>query len=433
MLAAADLATAVLVSVSIGLISGSLSQGLWAAVAIPVWLIAAKLLGLYDRDHRAIRHLTVDEFPMLALWGATGVATTSVVLAFTPAGSVTTSEAVAAWCVAIGCSTLLRGLVRMIWRRVTAAERTLIIGEGPAADAVHRKLDLFPDIHVEVVGQWPSVEATDIATAADELARIDRIVVASATIDEELIAELANRCRPDEIKLSVIPPQGMFGTAVRLYRIADLPVIEYNTADVSQSTMLLKRMLDIGFAGVALILLAPVLLVVAVAVRLDTKGPVIFSQLRAGLHGRPFWMLKFRTMVADAEERLADVVALDELSAPMFKLANDPRVTRVGRLLRRTSLDELPQLWNVLRGDMSLVGPRPEQLDLVDRYLPEHQFRLWVKPGMTGPMQVFGRGQLSFDERLAVEREYIENLSIGRDLRILALTAPVVFSRRGAY
>jgi lipopolysaccharide/colanic/teichoic acid biosynthesis glycosyltransferase len=144
-------------------------------------------------------------------------------------------------------------------------------------------------------------------------------------------------------------------------------------------------------------------------------------------------MFKFRTMIADAEARLADVVVLDELVDPMFKLTNDPRVTRMGRFLRRTSIDELPQLWNVLRGDMSLVGPRPEQLELVDRYLPEHEFRLWVKPGMTGPMQVFGRGELSFEERLAVEREYIENLSIGRDLRILAMTAPVVFSRRGAY
>jgi lipopolysaccharide/colanic/teichoic acid biosynthesis glycosyltransferase len=117
----------------------------------------------------------------------------------------------------------------------------------------------------------------------------------------------------------------------------------------------------------------------------------------------------------------------------MFKLRADPRVTRVGRLLRRTSLDELPQLINVLRGEMSIVGPRPEQLDLVERYAPEHRFRLQVKPGITGPMQVYGRGELTFDERLAVEREYVENLSLARDIRIVLMTLPAVFGRRGAF
>ena len=144
-------------------------------------------------------------------------------------------------------------------------------------------------------------------------------------------------------------------------------------------------------------------------------------------------MHKFRTMVADAEDRLADVVRLDDLREPMFKLSADPRVTRVGRFLRRLSLDELPQLWNVLRGEMSIVGPRPEQVELVERYRPEHRFRLSVKPGITGPMQVFGRGDLTFHERLAVELDYIENVSLARDLRILVETVPVALKGSGAY
>jgi lipopolysaccharide/colanic/teichoic acid biosynthesis glycosyltransferase len=126
-------------------------------------------------------------------------------------------------------------------------------------------------------------------------------------------------------------------------------------------------------------------------------------------------------------------VQFDELADPMFKLRADPRVTRVGLVLRRTSIDELPQLINVLRGEMSIVGPRPEQLELVERYAPEHQFRLQVKPGITGPMQVYGRGELTFDERLAVEREYVENLSLARDIRIVLMTLPAVFGRRGAF
>ena len=125
-------------------------------------------------------------------------------------------------------------------------------------------------------------------------------------------------------------------------------------------------------------------------------------------------------------------IKLDELPEPAFKLADDPRVTRVGRVLRRWSLDELPQFYNVLRGDMSLVGPRPEQIEVVARYRPEHRFRLKVKPGLTGPMQVFGRGALSFEERLSVEREYVENVSLRRDFRLLALTGAAVLAGRGA-
>jgi lipopolysaccharide/colanic/teichoic acid biosynthesis glycosyltransferase len=172
---------------------------------------------------------------------------------------------------------------------------------------------------------------------------------------------------------------------------------------------------------------------IAVVILVDSGRPILFAQRRAGLDGKPFRMLKFRTMVADAEDRLPQLVSFDALDEPMFKLPDDPRVTRVGRLLRRASLDELPQLWNVLRGDMSLVGPRPEQVEIVEKYTPSERSRLVVKPGITGPMQVYGRGQLTFEERLAVERDYIENLSLARDARLLALTVTPVFTGRGAF
>ena len=188
-----------------------------------------------------------------------------------------------------------------------------------------------------------------------------------------------------------------------------------------------------SFSTAMLVITAPALVLIALAVLIDSRGPLLFVQVRAGMDGRPFRMFKFRTMVADAEQRLGEVVQFETLTEPMFKLQRDPRVTRVGRLLRRASLDELPQLFNVLKGDMSAVGPRPEQIDLVARYAEEHRFRLTVKPGLTGPMQVFGRGALSFEERLAVERDYIDNLSITRDLRILAMTIAPVLSGRGAF
>jgi lipopolysaccharide/colanic/teichoic acid biosynthesis glycosyltransferase len=225
----------------------------------------------------------------------------------------------------------------------------------------------------------------------------------------------------------------MFGTAVQLRHVADLPVIQYNTWDVSRSTLLMKRVVDVLLSSVALIVFTPLALLIAAAIRASSPGPAIFAQMRAGLSGRPFRMYKFRTMVYDAEDLLADLVSFDRLPEPMFKLRSDPRVTRIGRLLRRTSLDELPQLLNVLKGDMSLVGPRPEQMELVERYQPDQRFRLTVRPGVTGPMQVYGRGELSFDERLALERDYVENLSLLRDFRLLALTLPAVLRGGGAF
>jgi lipopolysaccharide/colanic/teichoic acid biosynthesis glycosyltransferase len=179
--------------------------------------------------------------------------------------------------------------------------------------------------------------------------------------------------------------------------------------------------------------LSPLLAFLALAVRLDSRGPALFRQRRAGRNGAPFEMLKFRTMSADAAERVAEVVPIDELSEPVFKLRSDPRVTRVGRLLRRSSLDELPQLVNVLKGEMSLVGPRPEEMWLVERYEEADRFRLEMRPGMTGPMQVHGRGELTFQERVSVEREYVENYSLTKDFKILFLTFYAVVSGRGAF
>jgi exopolysaccharide biosynthesis polyprenyl glycosylphosphotransferase len=259
-------------------------------------------------------------------------------------------------------------------------------------------------------------------------------VIACSELKENLLETLLPFCRANAVKLTVVPPtRGMFGTATNLTHIADLPLLDYNTWDISRMTRALKRGMDIALAVVGLIVTSPIVVLTAIAIAVDSRGPILFRQTRAGERGRPFRMLKFRTMVRNAEALLPELVSFDELDAPMFKLKADPRVTRIGRFLRRTSIDELPQLVNVLRGEMAIVGPRPEQLDLVERYGTDAQFRLQVKPGITGPMQVYGRGELTFDERLAVEREYVENLSLVRDIRIVLMTLPAVLGRRGAY
>ncbi|MBM4457876.1 MAG: glycosyltransferase [Chloroflexi bacterium] len=194
-----------------------------------------------------------------------------------------------------------------------------------------------------------------------------------------------------------------------------------------------KRVLDVVVAGLGLAATSLPMVIIALLVRLDSPGPVIFRQTRVGQNGRPFRIYKFRTMVDHAEELLPGLVNLAELEQPAFKLRDDPRVTRVGRILRRYSLDELPQLVNILAGEMSLVGPRPEEAGLVQRYSDHQRRRLAVKPGLTGPMQINGRGDLLFDQRLALELDYIEHYSLRRDLAILLRTLPAAIGGRGAY
>jgi lipopolysaccharide/colanic/teichoic acid biosynthesis glycosyltransferase len=196
---------------------------------------------------------------------------------------------------------------------------------------------------------------------------------------------------------------------------------------------MLKRILDLIGSIIGLLLATPVLLLAGVAIKLDNPGSVFYSQERVGLNGKTFRMYKLRTMVVGAERKVAQVLATNPLQGPVFKIPDDPRVTRVGRFLRRWSLDELPQLWNVLRGEMSLVGPRPEESWIVAQYNDLQRLRLKIKPGLTGPMQVSGRGDLDMDERLKLELDYIRNGSILEDLKILIKSLPAVISGKGAY
>jgi len=194
-----------------------------------------------------------------------------------------------------------------------------------------------------------------------------------------------------------------------------------------------KREIDIVGAAIGLLLSVPIVSIAAILIKLDSRGPIFFVQDRAGENGRVFKIYKLRTMVDNAEKLLDQLIDLDSLDEPVFKLRDDPRVTRVGRFLRRWSIDELPQFLNVLKGDMSLVGPRPEDVRIVRYYDSWHRQRLRVKPGVTGPVQVNGRGDLSLEERVQLEVDYIRNYSLGRDLKILLRTIPAVIRGNGSY
>lgn len=219
---------------------------------------------------------------------------------------------------------------------------------------------------------------------------------------------------------------------IQLDELQGLPLLTYTTTPTNEFMLLVKRLFDLGASLVMLITHALPMLAIAAAIKLTSRGPVFFRQERLGLHGRQFTMLKFRSMVADAEERKAQLAASNEMNGPVFKMKHDPRVTWVGRIIRTTSLDELPQMINVLWGQMSLVGPRPAPREEVENYERWQRRRLSMKPGITCLWQIAGRNKVDFDEWMRLDLRYIDNWSFGLDLKILLKTIPAVFLARGA-
>jgi exopolysaccharide biosynthesis polyprenyl glycosylphosphotransferase len=446
MLITADVLALVAVALAFGL---GHTQGHFGTVGYVLILtvggvLAAALLGGYGRDQRTLRPLTANELPSQILW-AIVVGAFELIVRHANGNRLPSTihlgELVAALVV---CDGITRAAARSLWRRVTPRERVLVVGPEATGRSFDRKVALYPELHAELVATISSdhmfESSEQRASELIDVARgyldsgVDRLLLDDRILSQEVFTAAAALCRQHNLKLGVLPtPVGVFGPCAWLDHVAEIPVIHCPVAISSPTSQIAKRGLDLTVSALALLLLSPLLALVAVAIRLDSPGAAIFRQRRAGQNGVPITVLKFRTMVDDAEARLSEFVDIDALIHPMFKLTADPRVTRVGRLLRRTSIDELPQLVNVFRGDMSLVGIRPEQLDLVARYSPDARaIRLATKPGVTGPMQVLGRGELTFEERLAVEREYVENQSFTRDLKILVLTCGAVLFGRGA-
>jgi exopolysaccharide biosynthesis polyprenyl glycosylphosphotransferase len=423
----------------------------WILVFCPAWILVMKIHGLYDRDHRRIRHSTLDEFSVLVSACALGTLALDGLLGLSPVGSLDASAAILIGSIAYLLTLLSRSALRASWHALTGTSVGLVVGSGRAAEIVARRVAIHPEARLELVGYLetmsdPLGENGRHAANLEQLGKVanlmevarrrsvERVVASeedvSATEMDYLIAE----CKRLGIALTLLPRHyGLFGPGIELNRLAELPVIDFRFADPPRSTLLLKRAIDVAVSGALLLVTLPLLLVVSVLIKMDSRGPVLFRQRRVGKDGAPFTMIKFRTMVSDAEQRLGELVDLDRLPEPAFKIPDDPRVTRIGRPLRRLSIDELPQLFNVLRGDMSLVGPRPEEEAVVALYDERQRTRLGVKPGLTGPMQVYGRGDLSFEERLALERDYLDNLSITEDFAILLRTPRAVFRGWGAY
>jgi exopolysaccharide biosynthesis polyprenyl glycosylphosphotransferase len=421
----------------------------WAVLFSPIWILILKLHGLYDNDHRRIRHSTLDELPALVSASALGTLALDGLLALSPVGPLSALSAILVGLGALIGSFTLRGVLRFAWHRFTGVAAGVVVGSAAGARMVSRRVATHPEARLQLIGYLTPGDGEEEGTGADDLPRlgsigdvsrvasdhgIERVVVTAQEMSEPTAEHLIEQCKAAGLGLTLLPQHyGLLGPGIELNRLAELPVLDFRFSDPPWSTLILKRLLDIAVSATLLALLSPLLLAVSLLILLDSGRPVLFRQGRAGKDGEPFTMLKFRTMVTDAEERLGELVDLEKLAEPVFKIPDDPRVTGAGRFLRRTSLDELPQLINVLKSDMSLVGPRPEEEAVVALYDERQRVRLAVKPGLTGPMQVYGRGDLTFEERLAMERDYLDNLSVVSDLAILLRTPSAIVRGDGAY
>jgi len=421
---------------------------------LPVWVVAAKLYGLYDRDEERTDHSTVDDVPGIFHLVTVGV----WLLLF--AGWLTSSinpdllKLTTFWALAIAFVTLGRALARAGCRRtVSYVQNAIIVGADDVGQLAARKLLRHPEYGINLVGfvdagrpaLHPEIAHLAVLGRPDQLLDavgafdVERVLIAFSDRPDDGTLDLVRSLKSVDVQVDVVPHLfELVSSNAGIHTIEGLPLVSLPPLRLSPSSRLLKRALDVGVAAAGLVLLSPAFAAVAVAILVDSGRPVFFRQVRMGARDRTFRIVKFRTMTPGAEGRRDELAHLNTHARNggddrMFKAKDDPRVTRVGRFLRRTSLDELPQLWNVLRGDMSLVGPRPLPLE-EDRHVGSWaRRRLDLRPGITGPWQVLGRSEIPFEEMVKLDYLYVTGWTLGSDLKLLARTIPVLFSVRGAY
>jgi exopolysaccharide biosynthesis polyprenyl glycosylphosphotransferase len=421
---------------------GSEGPGTTALALVPLILAINATSGLYNRDELVLRKSTLDEAP--ALFQA---ATLTTVVAFLLESVLLTTPMGArlfafTWLclsvIAIAC----RVAARAIARHLAVPERCLLVGDVAVAARLESKLAASPNVKATFVGRIPldaspgSMVARVLGTL-DDLPRVvvehdvHRVVVAGDAGTHQSVLDAIQSAKALGVRVSVLPRMfEVIGSSVAFDYLDGLTILGVRRFGLSPAASRVKRAFDVVGSALGLVLLAPLMVTIAVLVKLSSRGPVLFRQTRVGRDGHTFEMLKYRTMDDGADARKAALRSRNEADG-LFKIADDPRITRLGRFLRRTSLDELPQLFNVLRGQMSLVGPRPLVLDEDRRIQGWYRRRLSLTPGMTGDWQVFGAARIPLREMVTIDYLYVSNWSLWADIKILLRTIPCVIGRRG--
>jgi exopolysaccharide biosynthesis polyprenyl glycosylphosphotransferase len=411
---------------------------LWLVALLPFYALLAKMAGLYDRDQFVLHKTTLDEAPALLAVAAIFTLLVEGVQGLEFTGR---SHPLLLWALLTGMLVVARAVARFLAVRATARERVLVIGDAATAALIKRKLAADPGLGATVVGRisdhdGPQQLGDNVLGTIEELPavldehRVERVVVAPTREGEEDVVDVVRLATACGVRVAVLPRLlEAIGTSVEFDDLGGQVLLGVRGFGLSHSSRVLKRAFDLVVTSGLLVVLSPVLFVIALAVKLTSAGPVLFRQTRIGRYGRKFQVLKFRTMVSGADERKHELLERNEAPS-LFKIADDPRTTRVGRYLRRRSLDELPQLFNVVRGDMSLVGPRP-LITEEDRLFSGWQRRRYhVAPGMTGPWQILGSSRVPMSDMVTIDYLYCANWSLWLDAKIMARTIPYVLSRR---
>ncbi len=445
-LLAADVVAIVGAFVLLAQVSSRSLQLTWVSVCgLLTLLVGAKLFGLYDRDEALLHKTTLDEAPKLF-----HVATLGALLAWLAGGLVIDGsalgrgDALLLWLTLAFLLIVVRSTVRGALLQFVPAERCVFVGDHASAETIRTKLDGHGGVKAEMVAHldlddvaaW-SAKTLSVQRLAEirELARtldVHRAIVAPGSVDAGEMLDLVCTLKAVGVRVSVLPRLlEVVGSSVEFDDLHGVTIMGVKRFELTRSSATVKRAFDLIGASLGLLAVAPLMIAIAIAIKLDNRGPVFFRQLRVGRHGKHFNVLKFRTMVPDAEALKDSLRDRNEAQEGLFKIADDPRVTRVGKLLRKSALDELPQLLNIIRGEMSLVGPRPLVLDEDCCLEGWWRRRLELMPGMTGPWQILGPARVPLREMGAIDYLYAANWSLWGDIKILLRTVPHVLGRRG--
>jgi exopolysaccharide biosynthesis polyprenyl glycosylphosphotransferase len=436
-LVAAD-GVAALIAIALAVqIVGNDELHLTAFLAAPIAVMVGKVIGLYDRDELVLTKSTLDESPQLFQLAALYALLITVLQEQLMDGRLGAKQILGLWLLLFAGAFVGRFVARGIAGLMTPPERCLVIGDLRSTGAIGAKLDRESARHQTLAARLPldfDEERSEVLLTIREAVTTHdahRVILAPQVADTDAVLDAIRLVKSMGVKVSLLPRLfEVVGTSVVFDDLDGVTVLGVRRFGLSRSSAALKRLMDLSFAVAGILVVAPALAIIAVAVRFDSPGPLLFRQIRVGRDGKRFEMLKFRSMVVDADDIKLELKA-ETGQEGMFKLIDDPRITRVGRLLRATSLDELPQLFNVLRGDMSLVGPRPLVVDEDALVQGWHRRRLHLVPGMTGPWQVLGSTRVPLQEMVKIDYLYIANWSMWRDVKILLRTVAHVMHRSG--
>jgi exopolysaccharide biosynthesis polyprenyl glycosylphosphotransferase len=443
---AADLIAFVAALAVLAELSARPPQLTWISVGgLLALFLAAKACGLYDRDEALLHKTTLDEAPQLFQMATLGALGAWLAGGFViGGGTLGRDEALLLWLLLILFLVIARAGARAIALRRAPAERCLLIGDPAVARTIGSKLDNHHGVKAELVAH---IDPADVATwSADAFSAprlpqirhlaqsldVQRAIVAPDSVESDKMMDLVCTLEAVGVKVSVLPRLlEVVGSSVEFDDLHGVTLMGVKRFALTRSSVTVKRAFDLLGSLLGLVVVMPLMIAIAIAIKLDSKGPVLFRQRRVGRHGKHFGVFKFRTMIRGADALKDSLRDRNEAQEGLFKIAEDPRVTRVGRLLRKSALDELPQLLNIVRGEMSLVGPRPLVVDEDENVKGWFRRRLELMPGMTGPWQILGPARVPLREMGALDYLYVANWSLWGDVKILLRTVPHVLARRG--